>query len=327
MRTSLLIIALPLLALSSLTTFSMIPFTKNPDMNKKICDYLSPEDRDDCRLVCKRWATKNNQWRFMPDSIEKKYDIVMKNRGKIDRNLIFFNLIYENDLNAVEWLCMLGKNNLKVRIAVIDTLMMDVTMIALHNNNPEMMRLLCKMHPEYNNKNWKNLYKTITAPKDLQLCLYPHCDRDFSFIPYIVTTFSNSSRRLKQLYTQKIPTKEGQSILIRLCAERNAFRCLSFLLTNEEAQQIMMAKEDNSNYLWKFLYTALTHNHHEIIHTLIQSKVYDINEVRFMGNSTILDQYNLDDRRTNCENSKNFLKSLGAKRSQELEQEKKCVIQ
>jgi hypothetical protein len=315
----------------------MIPFTRDSDMNKKLCNLLSPEDRDDCRLVCKKWATKSPDWQFMPDTLEKKYDAVMKNRGKIDRNLIFFNLIYENDLNAVEWLYMFGKKNIDVRIPVIDTLSMDVTMIALHNKSHEMMRLLCEMHPEYYNQNWKTLYKTITAPENLQLCLYPsnqrylypHSDRNFSFIPYIITTFSNSSRRLKQLYAQKIPTKKGQSILIKLCAKQNAFRCLSFLLTNKEAQQIIMEKQDNlygNEYLFCFLEIALSHNHHAIMHTLIQSKLYDINDMIFAQNSTVLDQYNIKER-ANGDNAKIFLKSLGAKTKQELEQERKCTIQ
>src|SRR5260221_11653358 len=102
MRILFLTITILFLTLSSLTTFGMIPLTDTPDINKKIYDALSPEDRDDCRLVCKKWAFQNSHYDFMPDSIEKQYDIMMKKTRHIKRSFIFFNLIYKNDLNAVE---------------------------------------------------------------------------------------------------------------------------------------------------------------------------------------------------------------------------------
>ncbi len=331
MRTLPLTIAIPFLILSSLPTFGMIPpFTQNSDLNKKIYDDLSPEDKDDCRLVCKKWAFAEPNLDFMPDSIEKQYDLMIKKTRHINRTFIFFNLIYKNDLNAVKWLSYgKRKNAVCIDVSFLDILRkpftIDMTMIPIHNKNREMLRFLYNAHPDYNDQNWKTYHKTITAPQELQQCLCPSHDRDFSFIPYIIAVLSDDFDKLKQLYAQKIPTKNGQFILLDICAKPNAFKCLNFLLTNKEAQQIL--KENENCRLFVLLQRALEYNHPEIVHALIKSKLYVINETRFRSNSTLLDQYNWDNTLKNRENAIIFLKSLGAKTREEIEQEKKCIIQ
>jgi hypothetical protein len=291
------------------------------DIGPHIGKNLSPEDIDDCRLVCKNWARKSKKWQFMPDSIEKEFDIMKKKTGKIDRQLILLNLISENDLNAINWiLCVTNKKSISSTLYLTKTLTIDITMIAIHNQNREMMKSLCEIHQKYKDMNWKICYKTITAPNELQQCLYPSHDRDFSFIPYALAILYDKISKLEQLYAQKVPTKEGQLILINLCPAINSFQCLNFLLTHQQAQQ--MIKEKKEFNLFCFLITALTYNHQEIIEILINNKLYNINATAFKDNTTILDQYNFNDKLQNRENAKVILKRLGAKTTQELQQEK-----
>lgn len=331
MHTSSLITTLLFFTLSCNTsTFGMITYKdlEHPDIGPHIYKHLSPEDRADCRLVCKKWADGNDQPQFMPDSIEKQYDAMMEKKGKIDHQLIFLNLISENDLNAVKWLSYRGRNKHLNTCLYCNDIKIDIMMIAIHNKTREMARFLCEIHPDYRNTkdDWKIHYKTITAPHELQQYMYPSHDRDFSFIPYIIAVLSDNSFKLQRLYTQKIPTKIGNRLLIGLCPKNNAFQCFNFLLTNQDAQQ----RIKEGSWLLNCLTDSLENNHQKIIEVLIKSKLYNINET-VTENKTILDYYNQKEQLPNRTNALIILKDLGAKTSKEIEQEKRnadnCIIQ
>jgi len=315
-----------MLGMTSATTLG------HPDITSNLFPYLDKEDQDDFRLVCKDWANKGPIWNFMPDSVEKEYDRIIKRKRTIsiiDQKLILFFLASENDFNAVQWIHNSNKNitndGLWIENKYITKTAIDAHMFALHNKNCEMAKMLITAHKDYKNQNWKTCYKTISLPKNFLQCLPSSHDRDFSFLPYIVAMFLDNADKLKQLYLQQIPTSLGQNILLLKCAQYNASCALNVILENEAAQKLV--KKDNV-----YLFThALNYKTKEVAQKLVEKNLYDLNKV-IDKKKTILDIYYYDDEYKDNKEAQTILENLGAKTWDDLELEKDdyrccCLIQ
>jgi hypothetical protein len=322
MHTPRLTIAVPFLALfSHLSIFGMISATQlgHSDIRQHIYKHLPKEDQDDFRLVCKGWACKRDNWKFMPDSIEREYDNIIKKRKTVkifDKNIILFSRTYENDLDAIQWILHTqpcdGKITVKTSKPLSSSCTLYAYMLAIHNNKPDIARLLIEAHKKDKNQYWKTCFKTISVPKNIEQCLYPSHDRDFSFIPYIIAVFLYNADNLRQLYPQTTVTDMGQKTLLVLAIQHNALNCFEVLLENETVKKLIRKERLN------FFNCALLNNAKEIAQKLIENKLYNINDLVY-NNTTILDRYYCDDKLKNRKYVHVLLDELGAKTLQDLE--------
>src|SRR5260221_2638431 len=148
------------------------------DIEPQIIKRIPRQDFPDMRLVCKKWAQRGfngkikKDWQFMPDSVEKHYDQIIKQKKELDlfyKRIILFDLI--NDYPAVAW--MVNKDidrstGILLNYECLSTpCTLTAAMLAIHYEQPETARLLVETNKKhYANQNWKDLYhKTLTVPK------------------------------------------------------------------------------------------------------------------------------------------------------------------
>lgn len=279
--------AIPFLTLfSHLSTFGMITYKdlEHPDIRQHIHKNL-PEKELSVRLVCKNWAQKNDQWKFMPDSVEREYDICVKRKGILDREdkvTILFILTAKNDFEAVQWLLPITNSSgisLVHNLDANDRIDIPFTMIAIHNNNADIAQLLinkcdlCKNKCDFcKDLNWKYYYDTITVPDTIATCLPINNNRDFSFLFYLIAAWSDNDDYLKQLYAQKKPTHQGQQLVIQECLRRNAQNCFTSLLAKKTTKKIIQKDA------FLFFMAALNSNTRESPYMLIKNKLFQLNK-------------------------------------------------
>lgn len=178
------------------------------DIEPQIIRKIACQDFPDMRLVCKKWAARGfdgkikKDWQFMPDSVEKHYDKIIKQKKELNpfyKNIILFDLI--NDYPAVEW--MADRNTNRTGILCDYTFLsspyplLTSAMLAIHHEQPETARLLIETSKHYKNQNWKDLYhKTLTVPQQIEECLYPGEHRNFTFLLYVTATLLDNAHNL-----------------------------------------------------------------------------------------------------------------------------------
>lgn len=166
----------------------------------------------------------------MPDDVEQEHDKIMKKKHKIndlDQIALLFHFTIKNNFKAVQWI----RFNTNTRTGIMNKSpewAICPCMIAIHNKNPELACFLIETNKKYNN-NWKFYYNNIIIPETLQNYLYPHGNRNFSFLFYFIAVLTDNTHDLKKLYAQQIPSKEGQEFLISEAKWINSTDCLKIL--------------------------------------------------------------------------------------------------
>lgn len=222
----------------------------------QITSLLPKEDIADMRLVCKEWAPKDLNWKdkphwtFMPDDVEEEHNNIMKKKCKIDgidQTVLLFHFTIKNNFEAVQWITH-NTHTLQGMRHNTRQWFIDSCMIAIHNKNHEIARFLIETDSRYANNNWKFHYNNITIPEIFQNYLYPHDNRNFSFLFYLIAVLTDNAHDLEKLYLQKIPTYEGREFLIKEAKRHNATECLKILSkTEEELKKLLQEKENNAN--------------------------------------------------------------------------------
>ena len=260
------------------------------DVGKYLANTLPTEDRADLRLVCKKWASKDLEWNtianwiFMPDGVEKEHDRVIKKNGKIDfpnKKAIFFLCAAHNDFEAITWLLSHEKainSDLKIQgNGKIDSreisykCEISAPMLAIHNKKYDLAKLLFTTHNKYRDKNWKTCYKEVVLPTDLQKCLFPSHNQDFSFLFYITAVWSDNAEELKKLYSQKTPTSLGQTILVAESYKYNSFNCFDIIISNKIGKEVI---KNNLPYV-----TPMLANNAEITEIMVKEKAICITTI------------------------------------------------
>jgi hypothetical protein len=299
-----------------------------PDIAPHIITKIARQDFPDMRLVCKKWAHRGidgkikKDWQFMPDSVEKHYDQIIKQKKELStfyKIIILFDLI--NDYPAVEWMVNRNTNRvgLKVDYKCLSTpCTITPAMLAIHYEQPETARLLIETSKHYKDQNWKDLYhKTLTIPKPIEECLYPGEHRNFSFILYLTATWLDNKHNLEKLYHHKIPTTSGQTVLINACLYNNAIKCFKFLSDRTAIQETI--KHNNIG----FFILTINQNNPKFAKIYIKKKLYPINGT-FKENDktvTMLDYYYQHETYKNNTQAHALLRSLGAKTTKEIQHE------
>lgn len=337
MHTPRFTIAILFLTLFSHTpTFGMITYKdlEHPDIRQHIFKNL-PENELSVRLVCKNWAQKNDQWKFMPDSVEREYDRCVKRKGILksnDKATILFILTAKNDFEAVQWLLPITNNS---GISLMDSdkdeyIDIPFTMIAIHNNNANIAQLLINNCDLYKDLDWKHCYDTITVPDKIATCLPINNNRDFSFLFYLIAAWSDNNDYLQQLYAQKKPTYQGQEVIIAESLRYNAQNCFTYLLAKKTTKKII---QKNSFF---FFMAALNNNTKELPQMLIKNKLFQLNKplrpritaLDICEDTVLLYRMNGDNKKADRSLKKvAILKELGAKTYAQIQKEEKKEIE
>ena len=271
------------------------------------------------RLVCKAWARKNPGWQFMPDSVEEKYDKIIKKEctfTSIYKNIILFSLTSEKDFEGAQWIIHNKINGDELYLHnkwLTNKCTLSASMMAVHNKDPEMARLLFESNATSKGHCWKNYYNTITIPQQIEQCLYPSHKRDFSFLFYLTAVWIDNAHNLKKLYSHKIPTFLGQTLLINYCLRHNAQKCFKELLTHKNTKTIIRL------YSIDFFKFAIGSHQEKLPQIFIKKKLFDLNRPVFIdeytreNKGTILDHYYSDGKLKKDYKAIALLIHLGAK--------------
>jgi len=296
---------LMLVSFPHISTFGMEPQTqltidsirKHTDIGKILTNQLGEEDRADMRLVCKDWASKNKDWLFMPDSIEKKYDKIIKRKitvTPIHKKIILFSLAAEKDFKGTQWIIHNKNDGDRLSLHnpwLTNKCKLSAYMVAVHNHDPEMARLLFESNATSKDRCWKTYYNTITIPQEIEQCLYPSHNRDFSFLLYLTAVLMDNTHNLKKLYSHKVPTTLGQTLLIHYSLKHNAHKCFKELLTNKAIKEII------AKHRFHFFELAISSQQEKLPRILIKKKLFYLNAMVIGGGytkenpGTILDYY------------------------------------
>lgn len=292
---------------------------EHTDLSRQLISKVPHEDYADMRLVCKKWAARGRNgelmphWQsipqFMPDSVEKDYDNIIKRKQtffSVHRQVILFDLI--NDDNAVQWIVNSGISTTGIKLTyrpLKNPCLLSAPMLAKHYNKPETARLLIEADKKYKDQHWKTVYDTITIPKEIEDCLYPSNPHDFSFIPYLSAIWLDKSKKFEKLYKEKKPTMLGQNTLIISCLVNNSVKCFKVLLKHKSTKAII-----NKDRPYFFM-LAIETNSKKLPKKLINKKLFSINETIYYDPMTMLDYYqkNFKDNKQ----AQTLLISLGAK--------------
>ncbi len=157
-------------------------------------------------------------------------------------------------------------------------------------------------------------HKTLTVPKQIEYCLYPGENRNFSFILYLTATWLDNKHNLEKLYHHKIPTTLGQAVIINACLYQNAIKCFKFLSRHKATRKTI--KNDNIDYF----ICAINQGHTKLTKIFIKEKLYPINGTFKQNNKkvTMLDYYYQHETYKNNTQAHGLLQSLGAKTYKEL---------
>jgi hypothetical protein len=316
MNKSLLIITILVLTLFSQTPTSGMTINtlrKHPDIYNQITNRLSHNDRNDMRLVCKDWAATRPNWQLMPDSVEQKYDAIIKrnkNIKRVDRFCILFACTAQkNNFEAIQWIINTKNDFGNISFNYDKSkIILYPHMLAIHNNEPETARFLIEANADDKNQDWKNCYKTTTIPPFIEECLDTNGNkRDFSFLFYLTAIWLDNAHDLKKVYKQKKPTKQGQQLLIEQCLHHNALTCFKALLKHKHIKETI--KESNI-YFFKL---AVGTYQEAFPHALIKNKLFAINGT-ITSKQTILDYYYKDKKLKKDTKAIEILINLGAKK-------------
>jgi hypothetical protein len=300
----------------------------NKDIELEIITKIAPQDFPDMRLVCKKWAARGidgevkKNWQFMPDSIEQHYDKTVQRYdhcSPLYKTIILWDLV--NNHKAVKWIAYRNPFITKIHLQnkwITTPCELSAAMLAIHYNQPKIVRLLIETDPFYENQHWKDVSKTMTIPKKVEECLPHDSDHDsshnFSFILYLTATFLDDTHNLEKLYKIKKPTDLGQDTIITLCLEYNSIHCFKFLLTKKSTQTRI---RKHNGYFFK---KAIDYNHPEAAKQLIHKKLFSLKNTWCINgeNMTILDFYYKNEEYKNNTQAHTLLRNLGAKTWKEL---------
>ena len=314
---------------------------QHKDITPLIINKLHKEDLMDMRLVCKKWAHRTidgavmPNWQLMPDTIEKRYDSLGKQKENpstyysnfissplhlFNKKIILFDLI--NDLNAVQWITDrdLGPHSFIIR----STFFSDQIILPLHvlAVQPKIARLLIEKNKDYTNQCWENVYDTTIVPKIIRECLLIDNDHDFTFIRYLVAIIVDSPQDLTSFYKTKKPTKLGKNLLIENCLYHGAKNCFKMLIEHRSIKKYF--KQNRV----RFFLMALSAKNKCCIDIILKKKLFKL-EVILPGDQTILDCVVQQKYSEHSEENKEIiglLKILGAKTYKEIYNEKRCMI-
>jgi hypothetical protein len=312
----------------SAASMTMNKLFEQKDVVQELINRIPREDFPDMRLVCKKWAQRGvdgiikKNWQFMPDSVEKHYDHIIKQNKEfksVHKMMILFDLVNNDD--AVVW--MVNRNTNKgIQLNYFSTpCVVTAAMLAIHYEQPETARLLIETNEKhYANQNWKDLYhKTLTIPQQIEECLSPGHNRDFSFIPYLTAAWFDNEHNLKKLYEHKIPTILGQSLIIDTCLRDNAIQCFTYLASHKKTKEAIRKK------VTVFFMLAIDENNPKLAKIFLKKKLFNINRYYEKKHNektvltTLLDFYLQNKKYENNEQAHALLRSLGAKTYQEIQ--------
>lgn len=332
MNKTFVIISITLHALcyhSSAASMTMNKLFEQKDVVQELINRIPREDFPDLRLISKKWAAIqlngkfDPNWQLMPRIVEKHYDKLIKRKKNSQpsyKTIILFDLI--NEPEAVQWIVSRSPEHIQTVFedkSLPTPCTLSAIMLALHYKKDETARLLIESSECYKNQHWKTIYKTLTIPKEIEECLYPANNRDFSFILYLTAIWLDDAHNFEKLYEHKIPTILGQSLIIDTCLRDNAIQCFTYLASHKKTKEAIRKK------VTVFFMLAIDENNPKLAKIFLKKKLFNINRYYEKKHNektvltTLLDFYLQNKKYENNEQAHALLRSLGAKTYQEIQ--------